>query len=208
MKILIGILLLCFSMSSQAQTWDEIFRQKKTQKKYLLKQIVALKVYAGHLKDGYKIASKGIHSIEFFTNGEFKLHDAFFNSLKVVSPFIVNNGKVEDILDWQKEIKKGFLTLSKLAIYGQNKDYFEDVKDKTLKECEADLEELFQLISSGELEMSDDERLKRLEKIHYRMKEKYQFTHAFIAQAKVLETQIELEKRSIQRVRKYHPTSN
>src|SRR5690554_6386829 len=169
MKVLICILLLCFSMSSQAQTWNEIFRQKKTQKKYLLQQIVALKVYAGYLKDGYTIASKGIHSIESFANGEFGLHDAFFSSLKVVSPIIASNEKVDDILEWQMEIKKQFSMLLKMTIHSQRKDYFENVKDKIVKECEVDLEELLILISSGGLEMSDDERLPRLEKIHYIM---------------------------------------
>lgn len=208
MKILTCILFLALSMSSQAQTWNEFFRQKKTQEKYLLQQIVALKVYAGYVKDGYVIVSKGIHSIESFANGEFSLHDAFFSSLKVVSPLIANNGKVDDILGWQVEIKKQFSSLSKMPVHDQRKNYFEKVKDKIVKECEVDLEELLQLISSGELEMSDDERLKRLERIHHSMKDKYQFTQVFINQVKVLEKQIELEKRSIQRMRINYQTPN
>lgn len=45
---------------AEAQTFDEWFRQKKTQKKYLVQQIAALKVYLGYLKEGYEIAQKGM----------------------------------------------------------------------------------------------------------------------------------------------------
>lgn len=208
MKTWICIGLLFFSMSSQAQTFSEWFRQKKTQKKYLMQQIVALKVYAGYLKDGYAIASKGIHSIESFTNGEFGLHEAFFNSLKVVSPLIANHEKVDDILTWQDEIKKGFSAFFKRTLPVQRKEYVEQVKDKLLSECDLDMEELLQLISSGELELSDDERLKRLTKIHDRMKDKYEFTQVFINQVNVLEKQMEMEKRNLQRIKEHYQISN
>src|SRR5690554_5363445 len=136
MKLIFCIILLFISISSQAQTWNEIFKQKKTQKKYLLQQIVAMKVYARYLKDGYKIASKGIYSIQSFTNCEFNLHDAFFRSLASVNPMIANNGKVVDIIDWQKSIKKQFSSLSNVTNLSQHKDYFENVRDKIFKECE------------------------------------------------------------------------
>jgi hypothetical protein len=41
---------LLFVQVSTAQTWSEWFSQKKTQKKYLLEQVAALKIYAGYLK--------------------------------------------------------------------------------------------------------------------------------------------------------------
>lgn len=202
------MMLLFISMSSQAQTWSEFFNQKKTQKKYLLKQIVALEIYAGYLKDGYTIASKGLHSIESFTNGEFNLHDTFFNSLKAVSPVITNHGKVIDILKWQQSIKKRFSSLSKEMKSAGRKDYFETVRGKIMKECENDLEELLLLLSAGELEMSDDERLKRLEKIHDSMRDKYQFTHSFISQVHLLEKQMDMEKRSIRKVQEIYQIPN
>ena len=47
-----------------AQTWAEWFRQKATQKKYLLQQIAALHVYSGYLSKGYSIAKDGLNTIK------------------------------------------------------------------------------------------------------------------------------------------------
>lgn len=199
MKATLCIILLLFSLGSQAQTWDEIFKQKKTQKKYLLQQILAMKVYAGYLKDGYDIASQGINSIKAFSNGEFTLHSDFFNSLEMVSPVIRENNKIADIVSWQVSIKKEFNLIAKIGSYAHHKSYVENVKAEVFKQCEFNLDELLLLVSTGELEMSDDERLKRLEKIHQRMQDKFQFTRSFISQIKILDQQIEQEKRNLEK---------
>lgn len=47
---LISLFLAPFSV--QCQTWDEVFKQKETQKKYLIQQIEAIKMYASYLKKG------------------------------------------------------------------------------------------------------------------------------------------------------------
>ncbi|MGB4400952.1 MAG: hypothetical protein WBJ10_16380, partial [Daejeonella sp.] len=75
MKAILILFIVSMSGNLMAQTWDEIFKQKETQKKYLVQQLAALKLYAGYLKKGYDIADKGISSIKAFSNGEFKLHD-------------------------------------------------------------------------------------------------------------------------------------
>ncbi|TCK80899.1 hypothetical protein [Albibacterium bauzanense] len=199
MKATLCIIFLFFSLGSQAQTWDEIFKQKKTQKKYLLQQILAMKIYAGYLKDGYDIASQGINSIKAFSNGEFTLHGDFFNSLEMVSSVIRENKKIADIVGWQVSIKKEFNLVAKVGSYAHHKSYVENVKAEVFKQCEFDLDELLLLVSKGELEMSDDERLKRLEKIHQRMQDKFQFTRSFISQIKILDQQIEQEKRNLEK---------
>lgn len=185
------------SLSAQAQTWDEIFRQKKTQKKYLLQQLAALKLYADYLKKGYNIANTGINSIKGFTNGEFHLHADFFNSLKNVNPALANSGKIADIISWQTSIRKDLNSLTKASNFsGSDKIYFEAVRSKVLAECEFDLDELLLIITSGELEMKDDERIKRLEYLHRKMADKYQFTELFISQVKSLKMQQQQEKRN------------
>ena len=48
-KLLIMFLLGMLATTTQAQTFAEWFKQKKTQKKYLVQQIAALQVYIGCL---------------------------------------------------------------------------------------------------------------------------------------------------------------
>ncbi|WP_207428914.1 hypothetical protein [Pedobacter sp. SYSU D00535] len=182
---------------AKAQTWDEFFRQKETQKKYLLQQLAALKLYADHLSKGYEIADKGLKTIEGFTKGEFDLHSAFFESLKVVKPAVANNKNIREILTWQAVIIKGYNSLNREAIKsGNDKSYIESVRSKVLSDCARDVEDLLAVISSGELEMKDDERLKRIDKLHSDMRDKYQFTESFIRQIKVLNLQREQEKQN------------
>src|SRR5687767_6220341 len=98
------ILVLCLTMTvtrSFGQTWEEFFRQADTQKKYLLEQIAALKVYSGYLKQGYNIASTGLKTVKDITGGEFNLHSSFINSLKTVNPAIKKDLRIAEIISLQ-----------------------------------------------------------------------------------------------------------
>lgn len=186
-----------FSSTAKSQTWDEFFRQKETQKKYLLQQLAALKLYEDYLSKGYEIADKGLKTIKGFTKGEFDLHSAFFESLKNVNPAVAGNKNIKEILTWQAAIIKAYNSLNRETIKsGNDKSYIESVRSKVLSECVRDVEDLFAVISSGELEMKDDERLKRIDNLHSDMRDKYQFTESFIRQVKVLNLQREQEKQN------------
>src|SRR5260221_4860823 len=105
MKMIFIILSLFVCIQAgHAQTYDEWFRQKKTQKKYLLQQIAALQVYIDYAKKGYDIASKGLNTIRDIKNGDFNLHRDFFGSLKQVNPKIKKYAKVADIIAYQVSI--------------------------------------------------------------------------------------------------------
>lgn len=56
-KISIILFIMFFVNRSHAQTWDEWFNQKSTQKKYLLQQIAAFEAYLSYAKKGYDIAN-------------------------------------------------------------------------------------------------------------------------------------------------------
>src|SRR5690606_37042983 len=94
--------------SAHAQTWDEWFQQKKTQKKYLIKQVAALQIYLGYVKKGYEIARQGLNLIGDIKDGDFSLHKDYFESLKAVNPAIRNSAKVAEIILLQKLIMRDF----------------------------------------------------------------------------------------------------
>ena len=84
--------IIMFSREGFTQTIEEWTQQKQTQIKYLLNQIAANKVYIGYLQKGYSIASKGLSTIGQIKNGEFTLHQDFFNRLLSINPAIKNTG--------------------------------------------------------------------------------------------------------------------
>lgn len=179
------ILLFCFvTTSTKAQTTDEWLNQNSTQKKYLLQQIAALKIYLGYAKKGYNIVTGGINTIRNIKNGDFNLHQDFFNRLKNVNPAIRRYAKVADIIAYQvKIIKQTKLVLQQIGETKQfteaEMDYCKQVFDTLLDECIKTVEELLLVITSGELEMKDDERLKRIDRLYADVQDKYSFACAF-----------------------------
>lgn len=71
------VLLSLWSPGLQAQNIEEITQQKATQRKYLLEQIAAYRLYAGYLKKGYEIAQQGlslVHTIQDKKQGDDEHH--------------------------------------------------------------------------------------------------------------------------------------
>lgn len=190
---------------AQAQTFAEWFSQKKTQKKYLLGQIAALQVYIGYAKKGYDIVGSGIHTVRDIKNGEFGLHSAFFGSLKAVSPVIRNNSKVADIIVLQVAISRNFSGIkSNGYLSGGDQAYIATVREKVLADCAKDLEELLLVITSGKVEMTDDERIRRLDRVYAAMRDKSAFTQSFTGQVSTLIVQKEKEHQQNEHLKKIY----
>lgn len=182
-KFTLVIVLFSFQML-YAQNWNEWFEQKKTQKKYLLQQIAALKIYLGYLEKGYDIANKGLKTIHEIKKGDFDLHSQFFNSLKLVNPNIQKWAKVADIITYElRIIKIAKENIGSMKANGrftnEELDYCKMVFDNLLFECLGNIDELVMITTSGELEMKDDERMKRIDQFYEDMRDKYSFTCSF-----------------------------
>lgn len=206
--IVTGILL---STTSPAQTWDEWFKQKKTQKKYLVKQIALLRVYLGYLKKGYEIADKGLTTIHNIKNGDFNLHRDFFGSLKNVNPHIKNSAKVADIIAFQVYIIQNIKQVNNFC---KNNEYFtpEEIRyvaavySNMLFLCDASISELLTIIRSNETEMKDDERLVRIDKLYDDMLDKHAFVQSFDSDVRLIAREQERETRSVERMHKQYET--
>ena len=167
-----------------AQTWAEWFQQKTTQKKYLLQQIAALQVYSGYLSKGYTIAKNGLNTITSIKNGDFNQHDNYFTSLITVNPKIKQYGKVAVIIALQISIAKQ--SGNAIKNFRNNRHftqaeikYLQSVFNSLLSGCAKNLDELLNLITNGNLQMKDDERINAIDKIYIEMQDKQQFTRAF-----------------------------
>ncbi|HUC79478.1 MAG TPA: hypothetical protein VMR70_01125 [Flavisolibacter sp.] len=178
------VLFLLITVCSQAQTWSEWMRQKKTQIKYLGQQIAALKVYGDYLQDGYRIAKKGLGTIGEIRDGEWTLHKDYFRSLKVVNPSIMSWSRVAEVISRQGEVVRQTRSLVKWCqaekgVDAQTMAYVQKVCDGLLKRSLAVLDELLLLTTNGELQLTDDERMEKIESIHQRMQEISEVSQAF-----------------------------
>lgn len=186
MKKLVIILIFIGAGVSQAeaQTFNEWFRQKKTQKQYLIKQIALLKIYLGYVKKGYEIVNYGLTTIGHIKEGDFNLHRDFFSRLKTVNPHIANSAKVADIIAYQVFIME---ELKKVNNYCKSSEdftphearYVTDVYTNMLLLTDVTVSDLLFIIRSGESEMKDDERLARIDKLYADSLEQFTFAKSF-----------------------------
>lgn len=189
------------------QTWKEWFKQKKTQIEYYLKQIAALKIYADYLEKGYNIAKDGTSLINDIKHGDFNLHNDYFTSLKSVSTNVRNYSKVSAIISDQTSIQKSFRKLLNYCdgsdqLTSEEKNYIHSVYSNLNSESTKDLDKLLLVITSGQLEMTEDERIKKIDQVYLSMKDKLSFSRSFSNQLFILIQQRFNYKNEIDRSKK------
>lgn len=205
--VLLAILLLATATAPtcNAQSFSEWFKQKSTQKKYLLQQIAALQMYIGFARDGYNIVDGGLQTVKSIAGGEFSLHEVFISGLKKVNPAIKNDVRIAEIIGLQLSIIKSFNGLKRAdELSADHADYIASVGEKVIAECYNDLEELLLVITSGRLEMKDDERLARLNEVYERMEDKSAFTRDFCGNVSLLMMQKRKEQGTITDLRRFY----
>lgn len=204
------VLMIGLSLSANAQTWNEWFRQKKTQKKYLVQQIAALKVYLKYLKEGYDIAKKGLDLVGDIKDGNLNDHSTYFGSLRSVNDVISNDSKIDLIVTYHKGIINEFHELEKEcranAILSEAEvKYIGSVYKNILKESESSLAALTAIIVNEGSQMTDDERIDRISKIYEDTKDMYGFTRSFCNSTKMLAMQRTIERNEIKSQRMLNP---
>lgn len=204
MKKLIAIILLTISVTvCKAQTFAEWFKQKETQKKYLIQQIAAFQMYLGYVQKGYSIAQKGLTTISNIKKGDFNLHRDFFGSLKTLNPKIRNYAKVADIVLFQIKIvqvyKDTYKQVQATHLFNAGEvEYVFEVFTNLLSHCTDVIDELITVTTDGKLEMKDDERLKLIDALYTSMQDKYAFAQSFAGETKLLTVQRMKEKNDAQ----------
>lgn len=185
MKKITILLILCFmATSAKAQTFEEWFAQTKTQKKYLLQQIAALKVYSGYVKKGYEISKYGLKAIGDIKDFDLNLHSEYYNSLKNVNPSIKKISKVEDIITIHSAIQDVYealdADLEKSEMFNREEvEYIHRVFSRLLIDCADLMDVLTAITTSDKFEMKDNERLERIDALHIDMQDKYTFANHF-----------------------------
>ncbi|MDB5159557.1 MAG: hypothetical protein JWR50_4264 [Mucilaginibacter sp.] len=187
-KLTILLLLIAAGAEAQSFSFGDLFSQASKQKKNYLAQIAAYQAFESELKQGYNVMKNGLAGIRDINTAELNAHTAYYQSLRTVSAPVKNSNQAADILNWQVEINDSF-NQSFSGLTGDEQSYIATVKTEVLTECNADLTDLQNLLTNDKLQMTDDERLRRLAKIHTAMQDKYEFTRSFCNSVKLLAAQ-------------------
>lgn len=195
MKKFILIILICFSASwVKSQTFNEWFKQKKTQIQYLIEQIAALQLYSQSLQKGYDITNTGLKFIHRIKKRDFGLHELYFNSLKKVNPHVKSYTRIAAIILLQTAILNGCNKQKKemkqirqfsVAEIGYSVKVFENLLD----ECRKIIHQLTVVLKDGSFEMKDEERMKIIDQLYDQMQDKYVFLQHFRNETNILGVQ-------------------
>lgn len=207
-KTLLFLLFLLMVSTGQSQNFAEWFKQKKTQKEYLLQQIAGLQIYIEAARKGYRIAKEGLTVVGDLTKGEFNLHKDYFNSLKKVNPVIRRYAKMAEVMAWQVKIlennRRTYQQINSDTFSDDEKAYIGRVFNRLHDDCGKTLDELIMITSKGEPEMKDDERMVRIDKLYADMQDKFTFSQQFSNEVKGLAASRAKEKKEVASSRLWH----
>lgn len=175
----------------KAQFLGGFFSQQSNKEKLMAEQIADLQIYEQALAKGYGIAQKGLSTAQNLKNGTWGLHTAYFNSLEQVNPAVSDDPKGKAVLELRQQLisrfsdeiswqqKRKLLEANELA-------YLQSVYDNLLKECKKDIDELTLVLTPGKIQLTDQQRLDRLDRLYASMKDKYAFAGDFTNKSRKL----------------------
>ncbi len=203
------VILLSMSPGARAQTSDEWFNQKQTQIKYLIEQIAALQLYTGYLKKGYNIVRNGSKAIGKIKKGDINLHSDYFNSLKNVNSSIRKYSKIPRIIEAQLQLlsiyHKSMKNITKSAsLTGNEINYCSEVFSNLINQSGDIIDLLAMVTTSGQVEMQDDERIKKIDELYLDMQDKLAFAQKFSKENELLILQRREEKLDIEAMQSIH----
>ncbi|MBW4888959.1 hypothetical protein KXQ82_04505 [Mucilaginibacter sp. HMF5004] len=179
-----------FAIGSNAQG---IFNQQSSKTNLMLAQIAGYQTYLQEIKTGYHIAESGLNTVHELKGGTFDLHAAYFNSLQQVNPAIKNNPKAKAVADLQQQI----ITLFTAELSWQQKQqilspqeiaYIKAVYQNLLGKCKTDIAELNDVLTPGKMQMTDHQRLDRVDHVYAAMQDKQAFASSFTSHCRQMAT--------------------
>lgn len=198
--ILVALLLLlfvnvCFGQSSEA-----------TQLLLNVEKLSQLKNILTDMKKGYTIVSSGYRSVKNIAEGNFSLHEVFLDGLMLVSPEVKKYARVADIISYQKNIvseyKRALKAFRSADVFSTDElEYLGLVYENLFDQSLQNLEDLTMVITSSKLRMSDDERLRVIDRIFIDTQDKLMFLRNFNSEANMLLLQKKKQKKEISQLK-------
>ncbi|QEC65623.1 TerB family tellurite resistance protein [Mucilaginibacter ginsenosidivorans] len=190
------LLLTATATKSRAQTTDMV------QLILDIEKLTQLKCILSDMKTGYDLINGGYNQVKSIAQGNFNLHQTFLNGLLAVSPAVAKYGRVADIV-----LEQGYIVAEYTRTFSQAKQsgrfsadeiaYLGNVYTTLLQQSLLNLSRLADILTTGKLRMSDDERLRAIDHIYADTDDKLTFLRHFDQQATILAVQRKNEQNEI-----------
>jgi hypothetical protein len=182
------MLILFISIKVQAQS-DEL-----QQLMLNVEKLTQFKSILSDMKKGYEIYQQGYGTLSNLSKGNFNLHNVYLTGLMAVHPSVQNDGRVAEIIGQQSsmisEYKKNLSRFRQSGTFSiKELDYFNNVYNQLIKQSGQNLDELGNIVTGGKLRMSDDDRLRAIDRIYTNSSDQLQFLRFFNRQGTLLSLQ-------------------
>jgi len=182
------LMLLCFTPRARAQS-DEL-----QQLLLNIEKLTQFKAILSDMKKGYQIYQQGYGTISNLSKGNFDLHNIYLTGLMAVNPAVLNNPRISQIMGQQSDIISEYQRYSNLfrqsgSFSPAELTYMDNVYDQLVKQSNANVDDLVNVTTAGKLRMSDDDRLRAIDRIYNSSSDQLQFLLFFNQQAVMLSLQ-------------------
>ena len=172
----------------------EVARAQEQEAQQLLlnvEKLAQLKSILADLKKGYEVVFQGYTTIKRISEGNFKLHDLFLQSLLEASPVVRNYKRIADIVQGQlalvSEYKNAFRVFKESdLLQPEELDYLHSVYENLFRQSLKRLDELALVLVPGTLRMTDAERLAAIDAVWEKVEEQQTFLRHFNNETRVL----------------------
>ncbi len=184
--ILVSALLLTLNAHAQSDELQQLLLN--------IEKLTQFKAILSDMKQGYQIYQQGYGMVSNLSKGNFNLHNVYLTGLMAVNPVVRNNPRVGQIVGQQNDIiseYKRYATLFRQSgsFNGNELNYINNVYNQLVKQSNANIDELANVTTAGELRMSDDDRLRAIDRIYTSSSEQLQFLRFFNRKAVMLSLQ-------------------
>ena len=172
-------------------------------------KLLQLEEILDNMYKGYKILSDGYNAIKNIAEGNFNLHQVFLNGLYAVNPTVKNYARVADIVTYQqllvKRYKKAYTVFANNELLTASEiKYIEKVYSTLIDGSLRNLDELLIVVTASKLRMSDEERLKSIDRIYYDIEDKVIFLTDFNNSTQLLLMQRQAAKSDVNNLSKLY----
>jgi hypothetical protein len=190
-NIIVSLVIIIFTINAQRS-----YAQAQELQQLLLniEKLTQLKGILSDMKTGYQIYQQGYSSISQLSKGNFNLHSVYLNGLLSITPAVRNYGRVPEIISQQasliSEYKSAYKRFKGSGAFSAGElNYMGNVYSQLISQSLQNLDELTNVLTAGKLRMSDEERIKAINRIYLSSTDKLQFLRYFNRQGTLLNIQ-------------------
>ncbi len=181
-------LLTLFQIQAQAQSTE------LQQLLLNIEKLTQLKAILADMKTGYQIYQQGYGTISSLSKGNFSLHQVYLTGLLAVNPAVRNNPRVREIISQQSsllaEYRRYQVLFKRSGTFSASEiNYIRTVYHQLVRQSNVHVDDLAGITTAGKFRMSDDDRLRAIDRIYSGSTDQLQFLRWFNRKAVMLSLQ-------------------